>query len=92
MSAVLAFVLALSLTLLAWEVAASSSGASFDRIIIIVFENAAATSALANVDFKVLVSKGVLFSNYSAVTHPSQPMGTIGQLPSLDSRGHVFYC
>lgn len=36
-------------------------------------ENTNANAALGNPDFAALVPKGVLFSNYQALSHPSQP-------------------
>ena len=46
---------------------------AFDRIFIIIFENQLHSAVLDNAFMKGLASEGVRLSNYSGITHPSQP-------------------
>ena len=49
------------------------TGTKFDRYVFIVFENTNASKALADPNFKALLSKGRYFSKYQATSHPSEP-------------------
>ena len=46
---------------------------AFDRIFIVIFENELQSAVLENAFMKSLASEGVRLSNYSGITHPSQP-------------------
>jgi hypothetical protein len=48
-------------------------GRLFDKYLVIVFENQHYDSVMQNSYFKNLTSHGVLFTNFSALTHPSYP-------------------
>lgn len=56
---------------------------AFDRIFIVVFENQLESAVLDNAFMKGLASDGVRLSNYSGITHPSQPnyIAAIAGLP-----------
>ncbi|KAI8924007.1 phosphoesterase family-domain-containing protein [Entophlyctis helioformis] len=45
---------------------------TFDRLAIIVFENTAYATAIKQTYFKTLSTQGRLYTNYKAITHPSQ--------------------
>ncbi len=65
--------------------AQSLRGQHFDRIIFVVFENTDYTTALQQPFFHYLSQKGVLFSDMSALAHPSQ--GNYIALTSGDLNG-----
>lgn len=44
----------------------------FKKVVVVVFENSDYSSAIAQPDFKKFTQNGVLFTNLSAETHPSQ--------------------
>jgi len=46
---------------------------AFDRIFIVILENELQSAVLENAFMKSLASEGVRLSNYSGITHPSQP-------------------
>jgi len=48
-------------------------GKWFDRILIFIFENHAYDEVIRNPDFNSFARLGTQFTNYYAVTHPSQP-------------------
>lgn len=52
--------------------AAPRSGKYFDRVIFILFENTNYSSAIKQPFFKQLADSGAHFSNFMALTHPSQ--------------------
>ncbi len=52
--------------------ATSHVGKYFDRAIIVIFENTNYSAALKQPFFKKLAQQGTLFSNFLAITHPSQ--------------------
>lgn len=49
-----------------------AKGKFFDRAIFVVFENTDYAEALRQPFFKQLANNGILFSNFLAITHPSQ--------------------
>ena len=55
------------------QVAATTPAPAFQRIFIIALENDAIGTTLADPYFANLASRGTLLTNYSAITHPSQP-------------------
>lgn len=60
---------------LCWNVSAQASpstGRYFDRAIFVLFENTDYADALKQPFFKKLAANGTLFSNFMAITHPSQ--------------------
>ncbi|KAM0665368.1 hypothetical protein ACQRIT_006230 [Beauveria bassiana] len=48
-------------------------GKAFDRLVIIYFENQNYDKSIGDPNFNWFAKKGILLSNYFAVTHPSQP-------------------
>ncbi|KAJ7767630.1 phosphoesterase family-domain-containing protein [Mycena metata] len=48
-------------------------GSAFDRIIQIWLENTDFESAISTPTFQAIAEQGILFTNYYAVTHPSEP-------------------
>lgn len=67
------FIVALALSLVFSAPAfAAESGRYFDRIITVVFENTNYQDALAQPFFKMLANGGANFTNFLAMTHPSQ--------------------
>ncbi|KAL8292154.1 hypothetical protein RQP46_001620 [Phenoliferia psychrophenolica] len=48
-------------------------GKAFDRFITIMMENTDFDTAAGSATFQKLASKGILFSDYYAITHPSMP-------------------
>ena len=61
------------------------TGRYFDRAVFVVFENTNYSDAIAQPFFKSLASKGANFSNFFALTHPSQ--GNYIALTSGDLNG-----
>lgn len=53
--------------------AASQRGKHFDRIITVIFENKNYSDATRQPFFRELAQSGATFSNFMALTHPSQP-------------------
>ncbi|MEQ1722685.1 MAG: alkaline phosphatase family protein [Pseudobdellovibrio sp.] len=53
--------------------AASPRGKYFDRAITVIFENENYTAAIKQPFFNQLARRGANFTNFSAITHPSQP-------------------
>jgi hypothetical protein len=51
----------------------SFAGIHFNKIVYIIFENTNYNDAIANPIFKNYAQKGILFTNFLAETHPSQP-------------------
>jgi len=86
--------LILSLTL-SFASASSHPGIQFDRILIIPLENTDYDSALRDPYLSSLATRGLLFTNYLATTHPSQPnylvmaSGTTGNV--TDDDPHMVY-
>jgi len=66
-------------------VAAPGTGKYFDRAIFVIFENANYSSVIQQPFFKLLAEKGANFSNFYALTHPSQ--GNYIALTSGDLQG-----
>lgn len=67
------FFLATTVALLASPLSeAASTGKYFDRAIIVIFENTNYVDALKQPFFKQLANQGANFSNFMALTHPSQ--------------------
>jgi len=48
-------------------------GNSFDKYMIIVLENHDFDNVLRDTNYRAIAAKGLLQTNYHAVTHPSQP-------------------
>ena len=65
--------------------AAPKTGRYFDRVIFVLFENTNYSSAIKQPYFKELADNGVNFSNFYALTHPSQ--GNYIALTSGDLNG-----
>jgi hypothetical protein len=53
--------------------ASTQPGKYFDRAIFVIFENTDYANAMKQPFFKKLANDGALFSNLTALTHPSQP-------------------
>lgn len=51
----------------------AASAAPFQKVMVIVFENASFEDAANQPFFKELAARGLLLTNYHAITHPSQP-------------------
>jgi hypothetical protein len=52
---------------------ATSAASSFSNMLVIILENTDYSSAIADPHLAAFASSGVLFSNWNAVSHPSQP-------------------
>lgn len=50
-----------------------ATNSSFSNMLLIIFENTDYTSAIADPNFSAFASAGKLFTNWTAVSHPSQP-------------------
>ncbi len=86
-SVVCAFAIALSSNVLA-----AQSGRYFDRAIFVVFENTNYSAAIKQPFFKSLADEGAHFTNFLALTHPSQPNYialTSGSLNGVSTNGVV---
>jgi hypothetical protein len=55
------------------SVGVSSRALTFNNLLVILLENTDFSSAIADPNLKAFASSGVLFSNWLAVSHPSQP-------------------
>ena len=51
----------------------SKRGLSFNNLFFIILENTDFSAAIADPNLSAFASSGVLFSNWDAVSHPSQP-------------------
>ncbi len=65
-------VFALFATMSARVQAAPSTGKHFDRAVFVIFENTNYSDAIRQSFFKQLADSGAHFSNFTALTHPSQ--------------------
>ena len=75
----------------AQSVAAAKKGKYFDRAIIVIFENTNYAAAMKGPFFKELATSGANFSNFLAITHPSQGNYvalTSGALNGVKGDGH----
>ncbi|CAG8695165.1 513_t:CDS:2, partial [Cetraspora pellucida] len=54
-------------------VGSTVTGTYFDRFVLFIFENTNYAKAIKNSYLKTLGNQGVLFTNYFAVAHPSEP-------------------
>ena len=52
---------------------AASAASTFSNMLLIILENTNYQSAIADPNLKAFASSGVLFSNWLAIGHPSQP-------------------
>jgi hypothetical protein len=52
---------------------ATSAIASFSNMLLVILENTDYSSAIADPNLKSFASSGVLYSNWDAIGHPSQP-------------------
>jgi hypothetical protein len=50
-----------------------ASAATFSNMLLVILENTNYASAIADPNLKAFANSGVLFSNWTATTHPSQP-------------------
>lgn len=51
----------------------TSAATTFSNMLLIILENTDYSSAIADPNLKAFASSGVLFSNWNAIGHPSQP-------------------
>lgn len=51
----------------------TSSESAFNNMLLIILENVDYRSAIADPNLQAFASSGVLFDNWRAITHPSQP-------------------
>src|SRR5579859_382522 len=62
----------------------------FQKVMVVVFENSDCEDAMSQPFFREFASRGLLFTNYRAVAHPSQPnyvamvAGTVEGVPGDD--------
>ena len=81
-----ALTLAVVLTLVsAISFGSPTKGKYFDRVIFVVFENTSYATAIQQPFFKKLAASGANFTNFTALTHPSQ--GNYIALTSGDTEG-----
>lgn len=85
--------LALTILYFALSVPAKAEkGTHFDRVVFVIFENTNYAKAAAQPFFSELGARGVIFTNFVAQTHPSQPNYvalTAGSLHGVKTNGNV---